>query len=101
MIRVLIVDDHTIVRDGLKQILAETSDIVVAAEAQNGREAIGKVREDGYDVVVLDVAMPGLDGLSVMSVLKQEKPSLAVLVLSIYPEEQYAVRFLKRARPAI
>ena len=95
MIRVLIVDDHTIVRDGLKQILAETSDIVVADEAQNGQEAIGKVREDGYDVVVLDVAMPGQDGLSVMRLLKQEKPSLAVLVLSMYPEEQYAIRFLK------
>jgi len=95
MIRVLIVDDHTIVRDGLKQILDETSDIVVAAEAQNGHEAIGKVREDGYDVVLLDVAMPGLDGLSVMSVLKREKPSVAVLILSMYPEQQYAIRFLK------
>jgi len=95
MIRVLIVDDHTIVRDGLKQILAETSDIVVTAEAQNGQEAIEKVRENGYDVVLLDVAMPGADGLSVMRVLRQEEPSVAVLVLSAYSEEQYAVRFLK------
>jgi len=95
MISVLIVDDHTIVRDGLKQILAETSDIVVTAEAQNGQEAIEKVRQNGYDVVLLDVAMPGADGLSVMRVLRQEKPSAAVLVLSAYPEEQYAVRFLK------
>ena len=95
MIKVLIVDDHTIVRDGLKQILAETSDIAVAAEAQDGQEAIEKVRENGYDVVLLDVALPGADGLSVMRVLRQEKPSVAVLVLSAYSEEQYAVRFLK------
>ena len=95
MIKVLIVDDHTIVRDGLKQILDETSDIVVAAEAGNGQEAIGKVRENEYDVVLLDVAMPGFDGLSVMKVLQEEKPSLAVLILSMYPEEQYAVRCLK------
>jgi len=95
MINVLIVDDHTIVRQGLKQILAETSDIVVTAEAQNGQEAIEKVRQNGYDVVLLDVALPGADGLSVMRVLRQEKPSVAVLVLSAYPEEQYAVRFLK------
>ena len=95
MIRVLIVDDHTLVRQGLKQLLAETSDIVVTAEAQNGQEAIEKVRENGYDVVLLDVAMPGADGLSVMRVLRQEEPSVAVLVLSAYSEEQYAVRFLK------
>jgi len=95
MIKVLIVDDHTIVRDGLKQILAETSDIVVTAEAPDGHAAIEKVREDGFDVVLLDVALPGADGFSVMRVLRQEKPSLAVLVLSAYPEEQYAVRFLK------
>lgn len=95
MIRVLIADDHTIVREGLKQILAETSDIVVVAEAQDGQEAIRKVRQNDCDVVLLDVAMPGADGLSAMRVLKQEKPSLAVLVLSMYPEEQYAVRFLK------
>src|SRR3990172_163837 len=95
MINVLIVDDHTIVRQGLKQILAETSDIVVTAEAQDGQEAIEKVRQNGYDVVLLDVALPGADGLSVMRVLRQEKPSVAVLVLSAYSEEQYAVRFLK------
>jgi DNA-binding NarL/FixJ family response regulator len=95
MIRVLIVDDHTIVRQGLKQILAETSDIVVTAEAQNGPEAIEKVRQNGYDVVLLDVALPGADGLSIMRVLRQEKPLLAVLVLSAYPEEQFAARFLK------
>lgn len=95
MITVLLVDDHTIVRDGLKQILAETSDIVVAAEAPSGREAIDKVREHDYDVVLLDVAMPGLDGLSVMSLIKEEKSYLAVLILSMYPEEQYAIRFLK------
>ena len=67
----------------------------MAAEAQDGQEAIEKVRENGYDVVLLDVALPGADGLSVMRLLRQEKPSVAVLVLSAYSEEQYAVRFLK------
>ena len=95
MIKVLIVDDHTIVRQGLKQILEETADIVAAAEARNGREAIAQVRQTLFDVVLLDVSMPDMDGLSVLEVIKQEQPKLPVLVLSMYPEEQFAVRFLK------
>jgi two-component system, NarL family, invasion response regulator UvrY len=95
MINVLIVDDHTIVRQGLKQILTETSDIIAAAEASNGHEAIRQVRQATFDVVLLDVSMPEMDGLSVFTLLKQEKPNLPVLVLSMYPEEQYAVRFLQ------
>jgi two-component system, NarL family, invasion response regulator UvrY len=95
MIRVLIVDDHTIMRQGLKQILAETRDIVVMAEACNGQEAIEQVRQAAFDVVLLDVSMPAMDGFSTLGLIKQECPDVRVLVLSMYPEEQYAVRLLK------
>jgi DNA-binding NarL/FixJ family response regulator len=95
MIKVLIVDDHTIMRQGLRQILADTPDIVVAGEAQNGREALEKVQQNLYDVVLLDIAMPEMDGVNALDQLKQAQPSLAVLVLSMYPEEQYAVRLFK------
>lgn len=94
-IRVLLVDDHTIVRQGLKQILADTSDIQVVDEAENGLEALKKLRENGFDVVVLDVAMPKMDGLSTIKVLHQEMPQLRVIMLSMYPEEQYAIRSFK------
>lgn len=95
MIKVLIADDHAIVREGLKQILAETADLVVAGEASNGREVLTHVRNQECDLVLLDLGMPGKDGLETLKELKQEKPNLPVLVLSIYPEEQYAVRLLK------
>ena len=95
MIKILIADDHAIVREGLKQILAETSDMVVAGEATNGHEVLEHVRREDWDLVLLDLAMPGKDGLETLKELKLEKPKLPVLVLSIYPEEQYAVRLLK------
>lgn len=95
MIKVLIVDDHTIVRQGLKQILDETADIVAAAEARNGREALALLRTCAFDVVLLDVSMPDMDGLSVINAIKPEHPKLPVLVLSMYPEEQFALRFLR------
>ncbi len=95
MIKVLVVDDHKIVRDGLKQILAETSNIVVVDEAGNGNDAILFVRQNPCDVVLLDIALPGMDGLQVLQTLKQEHPNLFVLMLSMYPEEQYAIRALK------
>ena len=95
MIKILIADDHAIVREGLKQILAETADMVVAGEATNGHEVLELVRKEDWDLVLLDLAMPGKDGLDTLKELKQEKPKLPVLVLSIYPEEQYAVRLLK------
>jgi DNA-binding NarL/FixJ family response regulator len=94
-IHVLLVDDHKIVRQGLKQILADTDDIEVAGEAENGLEALQKLQELAVDVVVLDVAMPKMDGLSTIGVLHQEKYSQHVIVLSMYPEEQYAIRFFK------
>ncbi len=95
VIRTLIVDDHKIMREGLIQILSETSDICVVGEAANGREALEKIRQVSLDVVLLDISMPEMDGMASIHAIRHEHPKLAVLVLSMYPEEQYAVRFLK------
>jgi len=95
MIRVLIADDHAIVRDGLKQIFKETSDIFVAGEAANGTEVIEKIKFEKYDLVVLDISMPGRGGLDVLKYIKLHNPTLPVLVLSMYSEDQYAIRVLK------
>ncbi|MEK6777740.1 MAG: response regulator transcription factor [bacterium] len=95
MIRILIADDHEVVRRGLKQILAETPDMVVTDEAARGEEVLDKVSSKDFDVVLLDISMPGKTGLEVMKQLRSIRPQLPVLVLSIYPEEQYAVRVLK------
>ncbi len=95
MIKILIADDHVIVRQGLKQIVADTHDIVVAGEASNGREVLDKVLKNDYDVVLLDITMPGKSGLDVLKELKNYKIAIPVLILSIHPEEQYAVRTLK------
>lgn len=95
MIKILIADDHAIVREGLKQILAETSDMVVAGEAANGQEVLEQILKDDYDLVLLDISMPGRGGLDTLKQLKSDSPDLPVLMLSMYPEEQYAVRTLK------
>jgi len=95
MIRVIIADDHPVVRQGLKKIISETTDIVVEEEAGSGHEAIEKIRLDEFDVLLLDLAMPGITGLDTLTQIRKEKPRLPVLVLSVYPEEQYAVRALK------
>jgi two-component system invasion response regulator UvrY len=95
MIKILIADDHTVVREGLKQIVAETSDMVVSDEASNGHEVLNKALSSDYDVIVLDITMPGIHGLDVLKQIKSQKPALPVLVLSMHPEEQYAVRVLK------
>jgi DNA-binding NarL/FixJ family response regulator len=95
MIKILIADDHTIVREGLKQILAETSDIAVSGEASNGQETLRKVRSHYYDIILLDISLPGISGLDVLKQIKCLKPELPVLMLSMYPEEQYAVRTLR------
>lgn len=95
MIRVLICDDHLIVRQGIKQILADAGDIALAGEAANGPEALALVRAGGIDVVLLDIAMPQRDGLDVLRQLRAEFPRLPVLMLSTYPDRQYAVRCLK------
>lgn len=94
-IRVLVCDDHQIVRQGIKQILADANDLALAGEAASGPEAIARVREGGIDVVLLDIAMPQRDGLDVLRQLKGEYPKLPVLMLSTYPDRQYAVRSLK------
>jgi DNA-binding NarL/FixJ family response regulator len=95
MIRVLIADDHQIVRDGLKRILAATADVQLAGEAASGDEALALVRANDYDVGVLDMSMPGLSGLALIKRLKEEKPKLRLLVLSMHGEHQYAARALK------
>ena len=95
MIKILVADDHAIVREGLKQIVRETSDMEVAGEAADGRQVFQMVANDDWDVVLLDIGMPGKSGMDILKELKAEKPALPVLMLSMYPEEQYAVRALK------
>lgn len=95
MIRLLICDDHLIVRQGLKQMLADTADVVVTAEAGTGADAIRLAREQSFDLVLLDIALPQRDGLDVLRQFKSEFPRLPVLMLSTYPDRQYAVRCLK------
>jgi len=90
--QILIADDHAIFREGLKQIIAGTPDMVVADEAENGPEVLRKVREREFDAVLLDISMPGRSGLDVLTELRTLKPKLPVLVLSMHPEEQYALR---------
>lgn len=94
-IHVLIADDHAIVRQGLKQILSETDDLVVAGEADDGAEALQLARQQQWNVFLLDVSMPNRNGIDTLKQLKKEFPKLPVLMLSMHPEEQYAVRALK------
>ncbi len=95
MIKVLIADDHAVVRQGLKQILAETSDMVAGGEATNTQEVLDKVRKENWDVLVLDITMPGRGGLDIIKELKHERPRLPILILSMHSEDQFAVRALK------
>lgn len=102
MIKVMLVDDHHIVRQGLRQVLGDVDDLSVVADAADGVQAVQLVRQRmdaeggaGLDVVMLDIAMPGRDGLDVLKQLKAEYPKLAVLMLSTYPDKQFAVRCLR------
>jgi DNA-binding NarL/FixJ family response regulator len=95
IIKVFIADDHAIVREGLKQILAETRDIVVAGEAENGLDAIKLFRKSECQVMLLDISLPDRNGIEVLKQIKKEKPELAVLMLSMHREDQYAIRALK------
>ena len=95
MIRVLIADDHAVVRRGVRQILEETSDIQVIGEAASASELWPKVREGRFDAVVLDVNLPGRSGLELLGDIKRERPEAPVLILTVHSEEQYAVRALK------
>ena len=95
MIRILIADDHDILRAGLKHILSEAGDIVVAGEASNGTDAIAQLRAGQWDAAVLDLNMPGRNGIELIKQVKDEFPRLPVLILSMYKEDIYAVRALK------
>ena len=95
MIRVLIVDDHAILRQGLKEILAEAGDMSAAGEAENSEQALQLVRDLPWDVVVLDINLPDRNGIETLKLMRQEKPRLAVLMLTMHPENHIAVRALK------
>ena len=95
MIKIIIADDHAIVRKGLRNIVAEDSSLAVVGEARNGAELLKLARQETADVVILDISMPGRNGLETLKDLKREHPSLPVIILSIHPEDQYAVRALK------
>jgi DNA-binding NarL/FixJ family response regulator len=95
MSKVLIADDHTLVRKGLRQILLESGAVKVADEAKDGKETIAKVSANPYDVVLLDISFPGRSGIEVLKQVKSLRPKLPVLILSMHPEEQYAVRALR------
>jgi two-component system invasion response regulator UvrY len=94
-VKVLIVDDHPVLRRGLKEILAEEYKTLAVGEAQNGQEALRLVREQEWDIVVLDISMPGHNGIETLKEIRRLRPKLPVLILTSYPEEQYAVRVLK------
>lgn len=93
--KILIADDHPVVRRGLKQILADEYKVLTVGEAQNAQEALRLIGAQNWDIVVLDISMPDKSGLDVLKELKQLRPKLPVLILTSYPEEQYAIRVLK------
>ena len=95
MSSILLVEDHAVVRNGLKQMLIENLDLVVLAEANDAIEAMQQVRKQDWDLVVLDIRLPGRSGVDVLKQIKSEKPHLPVLILSSYPESQYAVRLIQ------
>ena len=95
MIRVVIADDHTLVREGLKQLLRAAGGIDVIGEARDGHDVLKVVRESDFDVLLLDMSMPGKSGMELIKQVKSEKPRLRILVLSMHQEHQYAVRAIK------
>ena len=95
MIKILVVDDHVVVREGIKQILAGQEDMVVAGEAGNGPETLNKIVKQDFDLILLDISMPGGSGFEVLKEIKTLQPRLPVLILSMHPEGQYATRMLR------
>ena len=95
MIRILVADDHSVVRQGLKQIIADSPDMEIVGEAATSQEALELVRSGSFDLIILDISMPGQNGLEILRELKSESPALKVIILSMYPEEQYAIRSLR------
>jgi two-component system invasion response regulator UvrY len=95
MIKILIADDHAIVREGLKQIIADIPDMIIAGEASTAQEVLKKVLNESYDLVLLDITMPDASGLDILKDLRSQKPDTKILILSMHPEERYAVRVLR------
>ncbi|MBT9098373.1 response regulator transcription factor [Methylovulum psychrotolerans] len=95
MIKILMADDHAIVREGLKQILADVPDMIIAGEAASGDDVLAMLRADNWDILLLDIAMPGKNVLELIKLAKQKNPQQPILILSMYPEDQYAIRMLK------
>lgn len=95
MLRVIVVDDHPVVREGLKRIISESNELSVAAEASDGEEALQTVRNHPCDVVLLDISLPKKSGLEVLKHIRSEQPRLPVLILSMHSEDEYAVRMLR------
>jgi DNA-binding NarL/FixJ family response regulator len=95
VIRVLVADDHPVVRQGIRQILADASDIVIGAEAVTGEEVMTRLRSGSWDLLLLDITMPGVQGLELLTRCRAERPELPVLILTMHAEEQFAVRALK------
>ena len=94
-IKVLVADDHEIVRQGLKTIISEHSDLSIAGEAENGNQVLKILKKTKVDVVLLDFDMPEKNGLDTLIELKALYPKLPVMILSIFPEDHYGTRFLK------
>jgi len=94
-IKLLLADDHPFIRAGIKQILEDEKDIQVAAEVGNAQEAIEKIRKNDYSIVILDISMPGISGIDAIKQIKVLKPNLPILVLSMFPEDQFAIRALR------
>lgn len=95
MKKILIADDHKILRDGLKRILSDSDNFRVAGEAGSSREVLKKVRKESYDVLLLDISMPGISGMDIIKDVKECRPECAILILSTFPEEQYSMRALR------
>jgi two-component system, NarL family, invasion response regulator UvrY len=95
MIKVLVADDHGIFREGLKLVINKSGNMTVADEASDGQELLLKIRQEEYDLLVLDISMPGRSGLDLVADIKGIRPKLPVLILSMHPEDQYAMRALK------
>src|SRR4030042_832638 len=95
MLKILVADDHEVVRKGLMKVLAEGLQPIKVEEARNGQEAVNKVWKSEYDLVVLDIKMPGKNGLDALKEIKQHRPKLPVVILSMHPEEQFAIRTMR------
>ena len=95
MIKILVADDHPVVRQGIRRIVAEAGDMITADEAANGRELLDRARTTGHDLVLMDLSMPATDGLDLLKQLKRERPTIPVVILTISPEDQFAIRALK------